>query len=246
MGPCLRPRLLTACVTGLACACLAGCFGAYLLPTVALTPSLRMPAGVADVYVVRVDVADDENCDDLADHDRYVLHPVPLQADGSVLAQVQLGIDHGWLWKCVVSYGGRTHRTMIVRVYRPGWETVEIRSWQLQGRRAWKEAPDPGSQEKAVDDLVSTWETDCQGYSYRKEKLKGVPRPPDATLFRCLAPGSASKAHRAALRFAASEYDRLALLVPVGDEEADDYDDREAARARLTAKARALRHRAAH
>lgn len=244
MGRRLRPHLLFAALAGLAGLCLSGCLGGYVLPTVALTPGVRVVAGADDIHVIRVDVADDENCDEFADHDRYVLHPVPLTPDGTALPQVNLGLDYGWLWNCVLlGYSAHTHHTLMLRVYRPGWRTVQIPSWQLRGRVKWEKAPDLAAQEKAVDDLVSTWETDFQGYSFRKEKLKGLPRPADANLFRCLAPGSASRSHQATLLFAASEYDRLALLIPPPVEDEED-EAAEAVRARLTAKAEALRRRA--
>jgi hypothetical protein len=186
------------------------------------------------VYAFRVDVKDQDNCIDFPSEDRYVLHEMSLNADHRSLPQVKLALDYAWVWNCIaLTFSGETHHTLKVRLYRPGWQTVEIQSWQREGRAQWREAPDLAAQEKALDDLASTWETES---FVTKGRYKSG-RPEDAALFQRLAPGSASRAHKKALLFAASEYDRLTKVAEANRDGAG--------RDRLAEKAKALQELAA-
>jgi hypothetical protein len=119
---------------------------------------------------------------------------------------------------------------MLVRLYRPGYQTVEVESWQKTGPVEWVTAPTPDEQERAIDDLVSTWNTSPARLQVQLARTEMSP-PRDPLVFRYLASGSASVEHQRTLRFAAGEYKRLA-------EGATDPD----ARTRLDEKARALLH----
>jgi hypothetical protein len=157
--------------------------------------------------------------------------------------QTQVALDYGWIADCVaLTYRSHTHHTVLVRLYRPGWQTVEIKAWDQVGPIAWKEAADLPARERAVDDLLSTWGTDVQAQPpWRTEGHKVPPPPPrprDAQVFRNLAPGSTSAWHRQALLFAASEYERL------GGAAAPDKAGQEL-RQRVSEKAKRLRELAA-
>jgi hypothetical protein len=118
------------------------------------------------------------------------------------------------------------------------------------GRACWTKAEGLAEQEKAVDGLLSTWERDNTGQlsarvssanagGERDKQQPEAPVPPrDAPVFRFLASGKASEAHRQALRFAAGEYERLLGLCPPGPPAAG-------RRQRLADKAKALRDLAA-
>jgi hypothetical protein len=218
-------------------------------PTVACVPGVPVAAPAEEIRAFRVAVADDRNCVDFPEKDRYLLSAVPLGPAGTVPPQVQVALDYGWVWNCIaLVYGGFTHHTIMVRLYRPGWQTVEIRSWQKKGSVIWKEAVSAAEREVAIDTLLSTWETDASGhlgaYHAAAEAARDAgrelpdsfepPPPQDASVFGSLAPGSASGAHRQALRFAAAEYERLAAQLAADDAAS-------AQRARLADKARRLR-----
>jgi hypothetical protein len=199
-------------VCGLACVFGAGCIPiGYAYPAAAFVPGVQVRAPAEEVHAFRLDVADDQNCVDFAgrEHDRYVLRPLALGRGDRLGPQVKVAIDYGWIWNCIaLSYGGHTQHTLLVRLYRPGFRTIEVRSWQKDGEAKWIEATDLESREKAVDDLLSTWNTDFQRSLGRAALTSGdVPR--DSAVFRSLAAGAASKGHRQALLFAASEYERL-------------------------------------
>ena len=188
-----------------------------------------------------MDVADETNCIDFPEHDRYVLTPVSLSRAGSVPPQMLVVLDYGWVWNCIaLYYDGHTHHTIVVRLYRPGFETVEIKAGDKEGRAAWEKAADPEAQEMAVDDLLSTWATDGQGRLWAGVGNRDMPPTNDALaplldkkVFSSLAPGAASVGHRRTLLFAAAEYERLAA--GLGD----------AHRVRLADKAQWLRELAA-
>jgi hypothetical protein len=69
-------------------------------------------------------------------------------------------------------------------LYRPGFETIELKPWAPRGEVRWKAAGTLADQCKAVDDLVAG----------------------------DLEPGGISTDHQRALKFAANEYRRLANL----------------------------------
>ncbi|MGH7174350.1 MAG: hypothetical protein ACRELG_29130 [Gemmataceae bacterium] len=217
---------------GLLC---AGCMPlGYAFPTVSYVRPARVGAAREEVRAFRVDVADDDNCFETPEKDRYRLTPLPLHRDGSFDPQMKVAVDYGWLLNCVaLIYGSSTHHTVLVRMYRPGYHTLELPSWRKAGRIEWTPAPTPQEQEQAIDDLVSTWKT-APARLQNAYAAEGFVPPRDAIIFRYLAPGSTAPEHRSALRFAAGEYEQL--LSEVGDAEQ---------RARLEKKAKSLRNLAA-
>lgn len=215
------------------CVLATGCIPiGYAYPTVAFVPGVRVGAPVDEVHAFRLDVADDDNGIEFADreHDRYILHSLSPGAGDRLWPQMKTAVDYGWIWHFIaMSYGGHTHHTLLVRLYRPGFQTIEVRSWQKGGEAKWVEAADLETQEKAIDDLLSTWGTDFQGWIRRRTSHDSKDAPRDSTVFHSLAAGSTSKSHRQALLFAASEYERLKSAAD------------QAMRSRLEEKAQALR-----
>src|SRR5947209_5085663 len=85
-----------------------------------------------------------------------------------------------------------------------------MKAWEQDGKVTWRPAADGEAQEKAIDDLLSTWDTDFLGQLHARGAHADTTRAPrDSHVFSNLAPGSVSAAHRRVLRFAAAEYDRL-------------------------------------
>jgi hypothetical protein len=190
---------------------LAGCMPiGYAYPTVSYIRPASVGAARDEVKAFRVDVADDDNCFDLPEKDRYVLTPLPLHRDGSFDPQTKVAVDYGWLWNCVAFiYDGSRHHTILVRLYRPGYHTIEMESWRKEGHTQWTPAPTPEEREQAIDDLVSTWRT-SPARLQNKYASQGFVPPREPIVFRYLAPGSSGHGHHTALAFAAGEYERLA------------------------------------
>jgi hypothetical protein len=214
-----------------ACLLAAGCMPplGYAYPTVSFVPPVDAGPVPDRVYAFRVDVKDQDGGIEFPGEDRYVLHEMYLSNGQRSFPQVKVALDYGWVWACIpLTYSAETRHTVKVRLYRPGWRTAEIQAWQRDGRVEWREAADIATREKALDDLVSTWETE----SFWTKGQHKAGRPEDASLFQRLAPGSASRAHRKALLFAASEYEALLARMLEGAE---------AERDRVARKASALR-----
>jgi hypothetical protein len=183
-----------------------------------------------EVRAFRVDVANDDFCLQFPEKDCYVLKPLPLHADGSFDPQIKVAADYGWLADFFYTiYGGTTHHTVMVRLYRPGYHTIELESYRKDEPLNWTPAPTPVEREKAIDDLVSTWWTSPERLQ-TQYSVSGFTPPVEPIVFRYLAPGSISTEHQASLVFAASEYERLASEVANAE-----------LRARLQEKAKALR-----
>jgi hypothetical protein len=201
-------------IAGRACGLLAllmtGCMPlGYAFPTVSYVRPASVGAVRDEVHAFRVDIADDECCFDIPEHDRYVLKPLALHSDGSFDAQMKISADYGWFVDCVaVIYGSARHHTVLVRLYRPGYQVLELESWHKEAPLQWTPAPTPLDQEQAIDNLVSTWNTSPQRLQ-NQYAFDGFIPPRDAIIFRYLAPGSASKQHRESLLFAVGEYERL-------------------------------------
>lgn len=212
----------------------AGCIPiGYVYPTVSYIAPVAVGAGPDEVHAVRVDVADDDNSPEFAEHDKYILQTLSLTPNGSFDPQIKVAVDYGWLWNCVqLIYSEHTHHTLMVRLYRPGYKTIEIESWQKTGQVKWEVAADLVDREEAIDDLVATWKTTYLSPQYQYAH-PGNPR--DTMVFQTLAPGSISDEHRDVLLFAAGEYERLAGQAKTQAE----------LRSRAEIKAKALRQLAA-
>jgi hypothetical protein len=196
---------------------LSGCFPLlYAYPSLSFVPPFQ--AGPVDekIYAFRVDITDERNGAEFPDQDRYVVREIPVSETARVPLQAKLDLDRGWVFYGRQKYSAHTHHAVIVRLYRPGYQTVEIAMPGDAKKVCWVEEPDPLAREKAVDDLLSTWRTDSSGQAEHDRKFRsgeGTPNPPvDATIFRRLAPGSIKAEHQRFLWFAADEYERIASL----------------------------------
>ncbi|MBY0524422.1 MAG: hypothetical protein K2R98_13535 [Gemmataceae bacterium] len=192
----------------------------YAYPTVSYIPEVpldktlrRYLTDESPILVFRIDIKDDQNTAEFTEDDRYVLRDVQPAthyfsnifglAYSYVPSQMKLTLDSGMYWHCVaLCYRKHSHHTMRLRLYRSGYQLIQIKPGDRDvAFPDWVEAADPTAQEKAVDDLLSTAETD---FSVARDKKLVT------NTMRNLAPGSASAEHREALRFAAGEYERLA------------------------------------
>ena len=206
----------------------------YAYPTVYYIPPGTVGRARAEVHAFRVDITDDDNSLSDIEKDSYVLSGLPLHSDGSYDPQTKVAVDYGFLlFGAANDFDASTHHTMLVRLYRSGYHTVEIEPGQTIDRIKWVQAPQVLDREQAIDDLVSTWKTTSERLQ-NKAAFNGFVPPRDPIVFQYLAPGTTSEEHRDALLFAAAEYSRLLPDAPDPD-----------TKARLQAKATALREMAA-
>src|SRR5262245_51001343 len=194
------------CLTGmlvLACPFCAGCLGAYAYPTAAFVPGAALEKSDADtVHAFRVDIIDTSGSIEFSGSDEYHFRELPVTPGGKVPAQSMVGFGRGW-WALLVSlnYTQRVHPMLRVRLYRPGYETVELKPWQHVGPVTWKPAITLAAREAAIDDLIATRDTN-EYYKIAPEAWK------NERADYALAPPS-TDAQREALLFVAGEYERL-------------------------------------
>jgi hypothetical protein len=170
---------------------MSGCIVPYCAyPTLGYTPSVKVGPEPNTVHAFRVDstrLGADIGVFNFGDHDgdeRFT--DVPVTNTDEVSAQLKPSVSYGLVVIGIaLNYLTHTSHSIALRLYRPGHELIEVRSWERAERVAWRAAPDLASQEKALDDLMGA---------------------------RNLEPGSASPAHKKALLFGASEYERLAAV----------------------------------
>jgi hypothetical protein len=175
---------------------LGGCLFPYCAyPKLDYTPSLRLDASPKEVHVFRVAITRPT-----ADLSVFVgpvyerLSEVPASSTDEVPAQVKPSFTYGFVVIGVaLNYLTHSSHSVAVRLYRPGYELVEIKSWERKHRVAWHPAPDLEAQETSLDTLLP---------------------------LGLLEPGSKSAAHQDALLYGASEYERLAALTRSEDHHA--------------------------
>ncbi len=208
----------------------AGCipiFWAY--PTVSYVPGLELRDAAPEVFTVRVDIEDYRPNTIMlgGPSDRYVLRPVTIAPSGRVGSQAKLSLDHfnGKLVYGILPLVRHKSHTVCVRLYRPGYDLVEVRSLEWVGPICWRAASDLASRERAVDDLLATHAT-------RGSDQCGSP---EEQLILGLVSGRAVPEHQQVLLFAATEYEKLA------DFEAGDNQGLVAFQGRLRDKAARLR-----
>jgi hypothetical protein len=207
----------------LACPLSSGCFipVGYAYPTVGMTPPLHATATTESVRAFRVDVHKEFGYMKPGGESTYSLKEILISDDGWISSQAQFGFGYAWYLNCIAfTYDHEIHETLRVRIYRPGYETIQVKPWAIPKELVWTSAADLNAQETAVDALVAPGP---------------ILSSTDHSLFaqKTLVNGSSSKAQRDALLFAASEYERLADLAAAGTEG-------EALRDRLRGKANGL------
>jgi hypothetical protein len=248
---------MTVLIAGI-CPMLSGCFShGWAYPTASFVPAVSIAPAPQDVRAFRIDVKDDlyfhsmqrNDLFDEGEDDLYVMSEMTIRLGDRLCPQAKLAFDYGWdsgaspAATTPFVRGWETNHTILVRLYRPGYKTVEIQSWQLAVNPDWKEAKALVSRERAIDDLVTTFERDARAHAKAfinratNDSGQRLETPRDSAVFARLAPGSTSASHRAALIFAASEYELLAHA-------ATDGADRDVT-ARVTQKALDLRKLAA-
>jgi hypothetical protein len=155
-------------------------------PAFDYTPRVKIDSAPDEVRAFRVDM-----CKRATDVSPFrapfeeCLSEIPVANYDEVPAQLKPSITYGVIVLAVaLNYGTHTSHSLALRLYRPGYELVEIRTWERANRVDWNPASDLNAQEQALDRLYT---------SNRLEK------------------GSKSSPHRDALMFGVGEYNRLGV-----------------------------------
>lgn len=166
-----------------------GCLLPYAYPKVSYIPAVSREDFPADARAFRVDVT--ARHADAGENGEHTIGPITPLPGGSVPPQARASLDHGIaVWGPLSYTAGEAHTTR-VRLYRPGYRTVEITSWALRNDVKWEKAADWSAQEQAVDDLLR-----CPSVLGKHTKPAAVPEA----------------ASGETLLFAAAEYERVSGL----------------------------------
>jgi hypothetical protein len=139
----------------------------------------------------------------------FLLTELTVPANGRIPGQTLVTSDFAYFG----IGGSETDRhVVLIHLYRPGYELVEIAPWEKLDAIAWKKAANLSAQEKAVDELLSA-RFAAPKTGWKARLLFESPQ---------LASAKDHPAHKKALRFAIDEYERLAVeVVPDNDEARD-------------------------
>jgi hypothetical protein len=165
----------------------SGCLCPYWVsPSVNYVPATRVSERNDSVHAFRVDTRESTPYFPGPLHQTHQLTAISIDGSGEVPGQLSVSCTRGFLaFFVALNYVTWHQDTISVRLYRPGFETVELRAWAATSAVQWRTAAGVAEQCKAVDDLVAG----------------------------NLEPGGIAKEHQIALLFAADEYRRLAALI---------------------------------
>jgi hypothetical protein len=170
-----------------------GCLVPYAYPHLSHISGLTSTSAPGEVHAFRVEVQS-SRVDLGQTTERYTLARVPLEPNGRVPAQTSLSLDYGaYVVGVALNYPIHHGRSLLVRLYRPGFQLVEVQSGQSLDQVRWQPASDLTAQERALDALLVDPAVDLKAWTAAQ-----------------ITPGSAAPEHREALLFAAAEYERLA------------------------------------
>jgi hypothetical protein len=191
---------------------LTGCIPIpYVYPTMDFVPPTQVGVPHDEVRAFRVDVRKEWGPCFAFQASRIALAEVPCSATGRTSSQVQVSMGYGYLLPYgVLNYQFGTHPDLELRLYRPGCQTVRVDSWQRLEQVDWQQAATLQEQERAIDQLLFACDS-RRALAPPSESDGNVMSDWDGTP-AALLPGSASRAHREALLFAGTEYERLAGL----------------------------------
>ena len=188
----------------------------YAYPTAAYTPDLTIDNRDGSAHAFRVDIDRTER-KGAATSSEYTLTRIPVDTRGFIPSQLEIAPVTG-VYNPLGMGDFKEHETtkytMTIRVYRPGYRTIEVKAWDKSRPLDWVKVADFAEQEKAIDDLLADPEVHSATpgmtqFTQLGEKTwwdqKDSKTPPLG-----LQKGYVSPSQRASIEFAANEYSRLA------------------------------------
>jgi hypothetical protein len=179
---------------------LPGCLVPYGFPKFDQTPLVSLGPDSEEIHAFRVDIT--REFVDIGGTDHCTLSELTFTPGGWVLPQVKVSATYGhYVVGIALNYPAYVSHALCLVLYRPGYELVELDSWEFPKQVAWKHAVGVEAQEQALDRLF-LMEKGNGGF---KRHMFGFGRIDSE-----LGPGSESEEHQKALLFGAKEYERLA------------------------------------
>lgn len=189
----MKRALRVLCCVGPLALLAAGCLP-FAYPKLSFVP--RCEPGATEVHAFRVDV-NAVNSFGTGESGEYTLSEIALRPDGSVPPQGRVTLERGYYF--LVFQIGKLHTTR-VRLYRPGYQLVELSAWDSTGNIGWQPT-NWGGQVGALTELLD------------RPRLMPTFVPSSSRLREHPSAPTAPEQERA-FAFAAAEYQRLAELAP--------------------------------
>jgi hypothetical protein len=197
---------LTRAVLAALCLAPAGCVVPYAYPKVSYIPPVDSDLHAPGSYAFRVDATAKHV--DIGETAEFTLTPIGMAVGGPIPPQLDITLESGTLvWGPVTYTAGRAHTTR-VRLYRPGYQLIELAGLEVGRPVRWESAADWSAQERAVDDLITCPAVSDGGavQSRKRKPATGTDTPP------ALPRNSAG-----ILNYASLEYERVAALATPDD-----------------------------
>lgn len=199
--------LAAACAPLFLSACL---YVAY--PSVSYAPGVKLEETPEEVHCFRVETeVDDQGLfyNPAFPGSGESVTEIPVSVHGKVNGQLRITVDHGWirLFDSTV-----VHHSVRLRLIRPGYEMVEIQSWEFVDHINWKKLDSPQKQEKELDKVLSL---KADEYLWLVESTASKS---ELVNLRDLKPLTKSNGGKKALISLAGCYERLAREYPIGAE----------------------------
>jgi hypothetical protein len=175
----------------------------YFVPEVNYMPGMDAKCKRDEVHVFRVDLTQEASIREgpaavagkITETER--LTRITTSAGGATWPQFGVSFATGWRYFGVINFtASSVEHGVSLRFYRPGYETIAVKSGDDVRELRWTPATDLSAQVKAVDDLL-----------HGPSGLTGSRR---VAVEQVLESGAKSASQREALLFAAGEYERLA------------------------------------
>jgi hypothetical protein len=195
---------------------------AIALPNISYVPGQQLTDSADQLHVFRIDVTEKSSYLGIPAGAEYRFGEVSLDENAYCGSQLKASIDYSWAYQsfanawCGIPKGETVSHSLIVRIYRRGYDTVEIGSWKKDPPIEWVPVIDVREQEKAIDDLLSTIERKG-GSDKRESEMARGPFHDEREQFGHLVNGSMSETHQKAMLFAAREYEWLAKSMQTSD-----------------------------
>jgi len=199
-------RRLLLCVSVLIASVVlaSGCLIPYSYPKLSYLPGVEQGPELADCHVFRVDCLVHET-DNRGDNGEYTLTEVPRALDGHIPSQALWSLENKSVVVGIISANyevGLVHRSQL-RLYRPGYELVELESRDSAAKVQWRPVTNWADQERTIDRLLNGPPTDTSLRAKEFWEERG-------TEFRQLPKvANYSSAETRPLLFAATEYERV-------------------------------------
>jgi hypothetical protein len=183
----------------------AGCFipFPYAFPTLSQTRPVFLNKAEDTVHAFRLDLKSGYGGVEFNPGNDCLWREIGRWPFDVIPPQVNFGLARGCLWHCIaLDYSHHLQRTVLVRLYRPGFQTVELTFWNGAKPIEWRPANSISEQEAAIDEL----------FAFEPGIVPWYDRPTKTVSnwkFGAIPAGSRSAGHKAALLFGADEFERL-------------------------------------